>query len=463
MSRFLHSTSAEKYFDNCPAAFYLWQTGAERGREPENFIFGRAAHLVMELYVDHCVKNARRSDITAIGDFIDEAVRRTGLSLRYYDELSLVVRGFLRAYEIDVEHSLAREGGIAFDDELNVVEWSEAIDYDVMTKPVEAKGNIFWRSRLDHTLLYLEDHTLVVQDYKSDVFAPSKSAIAEPSSRFYQQARKYAWAAWRAMYPAEIVRVDFVFMRYVAYGKPLIRSLTFSKEECLETQELQLAKSRYIEATQDFIATPGDHCANCAFRDTSCPVINERVDEDPGAIMRRFLLDRVRQEERRARLKEFVAEYGYAGELGLLRAAFEQGEDNVPDMRRVWEELVDVGYEQPWAVMKLSATDAKRILDKDVYERILAKAFDKEIDVRFNLHQPKEVLVALAEARGIPTKKPGKTGMKDRTVAELAFDLANRVDGPDSSSDAAELFDTPPSIGDAPIQIDLNTIEEVNA
>jgi hypothetical protein len=461
MSRFLHSTSAEKYFDSCPAQFYLWQNGAPRGTEPQNYLFGRAAHVVMELYVDHCVNHERRSDITVIGQFIDQAVRSTALSLRYYDELALVVRGFLNVYEIDVEHSISREGGIAFDDELKVVEWPDAIDYDVMRTPVEAKGNVFWRCKLDHALLYLEDHTLVVQDYKSDIFAPSKSAIAEPSSRFYQQARKYAWAAWRGIYPAEIIRVDFVFMRYVAYGNPLVRSLTFTKDECLETQELQLAKSRYIEATQDFIATPGDHCANCSFRETACPIINERADADPASLMRRFLLDRVLQDERRARLKEHVAEYGYTGGLGPLRPTFEQGESEVPDMKRVWEELLDVGVENPWAVMKLSATDAKRILDKDIFERLLQRAYDKDIEVRFNVHQPKEVLLALAEARGIPTKKPGKTGMKDRTVAELAWDLANCPDEP-SAGDVADLFDGRPPLRDSPIEIDLATIQELS-
>jgi len=107
MSTFLHSHSANERFNVCPASFYLTQTGAPRGKEPTNFRFGRAAHLVMELYCNHCIENGRRSDISVIGQFIDEAVRVTGMSLALYDELTLMIRAFLNVYEIDVEHSIA--------------------------------------------------------------------------------------------------------------------------------------------------------------------------------------------------------------------------------------------------------------------------------------------------------------------------------------------------------------------
>ena len=430
MNRFLHSHSGNERFNVCPASFYLTQTGAARGKEQTNFRFGRAAHLVMELYCNHCISAGRRSDISVIGQFIDDAVRRTGMSLAFYDELTLVVRAFLKVYEIDVEHSIAREGGIAFDENLKLVEWSAAIEYERMTHPAVDKGLIFWRSKLDHVLVFPEDKTLVIQDYKSDIFAPSKTAIADPASRFYQQGREYAWAAWRALYPAEIVRVDFIFMRYVAYGKPLIRSLTFSRDDVTETQDLLVAKAQYIEATQDFIATPGDHCSSCVFRETACPIRTEIETSDPASIMRQFLLTRALNEERRERLKDHVAEYGYTAGLGPLRPVFEQLEERVADMTRLWEELQDVGFEHPWAVMKLSATDARNVLDKDVYERVMKSCYDPEIAVKFNVHQPKEALVALCEARGIETMKQGKTKLVNRTVAELAWELAQQPDEP---------------------------------
>src|SRR5205085_9623281 len=121
----------------------------------------------------HCIAHSRRTDVSAIGDFIDSAVRETGLSLARYDELTQVIRGFLGVYEIDVEHSLAREGGIAFDDQLNVMPWSEELDYDRMRVPMEkAAAGVMMRLRLDHALLFTEERRLVVQDYKSDIFVP---------------------------------------------------------------------------------------------------------------------------------------------------------------------------------------------------------------------------------------------------------------------------------------------------
>jgi len=446
MSRFLHSTSADKYYDECPAEFHLYQAGAPRGPVPLNYAFGITAHLVMEDYVNHCIANGRRSDITLVQDFIDAAVRRTGLALRFYDELTLVMREFLRVYEIDVEHSLAREGGIAMDDDLNVIDWSDDVEYDRMTHPATAKGRIFFRCKLDHALLYVEDRTLVVQDYKSDVFAPSKTGISEPSSRFFQQARKYAWAAWRALYPADVVRVEFIFMRHIHFGRPTVRTIDFTKDAILETQDLMVAKARFIEATEEFPATPGDHCARCAFRETACPVRDELELEDPAAIMRKFLLDRVVQEGRRERLKQLVAEHGFDGVLGPLRAAFTATESETPDMERIWRVLEEYDVERPWALMNLSKTNAKRILDKDLYELLIANAYKSDTEIRFNVHQPLEVLQALADDRGIPTQKPGAKGMKNRTIAELAWDLAQSANG------------SAPQGDDETIEVDLSTL-----
>lgn len=426
MTRDLHSSSAQKYFDVCPVQYDLYQDGSAKGPTPEHFAFGIAAHLVMQMYVDHCVAKSRRSDVTVIGDFIDAAVRKCGLPLSRYDELTEVIRGFLAVYQIDVEHSLEREGGIAFDENLNVLPWSEAYDYDRMIRPRDHAGaGVMFRARLDHALLFPEDNRLVVQDYKTDIWLPSQSQIDDPSSRFNQQARKYAWAAWRAFFNAEVVEVVFPFIRYCAFGKVATRKLVFYKDDILQIEEQELAKIRYIEATTEFAARPGDHCASCAFRDTSCPVMVEEIVDDPEVIARKFLYQRVQQELMRDRLKEYVGLYGWTGELAALRAQFEQGESEKPDMQKVWSILEDVGYERPWAVLTLSKTDAKGLLDKDVYERIMKEAYDPEITVRFNLHQRKDVLVQLAIERGIPTQTSGKRGTKDKTVAQLAWDLAN--------------------------------------
>lgn len=444
MSRFLHSHSADdEKFGHCRAAYLLYQQGAPKGQEPENFAFGRTGHLVMQYYVDHCVERRRRSDITVIPDMIDRAVRATGMHWKYYGELRAVTEAFLRCYEIDVEHSLTREGGIAFDDDFNVVPWSEAVEYDVMTKPGEQRGAIFWRCKLDHALLYPEDRTLVIQDYKFDVYAPSPSKLIDPSSRFYKQALKYAWAAWRAFYPADVVRVEFVFARHLYGGRPLVREISFTKDEILATQDLVAAEAHHIEETVDFPATPGDHCVSCAYRDTACPIRSERVTDEPASIMRQFLYQQVLQTQRRARLKDLVSEFGYDGELGPLRAAFEATEERIADMKRVWETLVSYGVENPWAIMKLSDTDAQHILDKDVYEELIAAAYDTSLRVKFNVHQRKDVLVALCEERGIPTTKVGATKVVQRTVVELAWDLAVHADQAATPIDGARAVDVP--------------------
>ena len=394
------------------------------------------------------MRNRRRPNDTGA------AVRTTGMPLSRYDELTAVIRGYLAVYEIDVEHSLEREGGLAFDDQLNQIPWSEAYEYEVMTRPMDvAAGGVMIRRKLDEVLLFPDEKRLLVRDFKSDLFAPSQSSIEDPSSRFNQQARSYAWSAWRALFPAEVVDVEFPFIRYTDFGRALTRRLTFTKDDILQIEEQEIAKIRFIEQTEEFPARPGAHCATCVYRHTSCPVPTESATEDPVAIARRYLFEKVLQDERRDAVKDAVALYGWSGELGALRASFEQAESEVPDMEKVWKELQDVGYDEPWRVMTLSKTRAKEFLDKDVYERILKLAYDPEITVRFNLHQKKEKLVELAMQRGIPTQTRGRTGLKDKTVAQLAYDLA--MIG--QAEQVSEFLSDPD-----PVEVDLSMIEEVH-
>lgn len=425
MSRFLHSSSAQKYFATCPQQFWLYQTGAEKGPSPEVFRFGITAHLVMQYYVDHCIAAKRRSDIAVIGEYIDRAVRKSGLSIDQYDELSLVIRDYLKVYEIDVEHSYTREGGLAFDDNLNAMEWSEGLSYEHMRRPMDhAAQGVMLRMQLDEVLIYPDQKRLVVRDFKTDRFAPSQTQIEDPASRFNQQARKYAMAARRAIYPADLVEVEFPFIRYTNYGKALTRKLAFSAEDLDIIEEQELAKVRFIEETTSFPARPSDHCTACSYRTTSCPVATEVVTDDPASIARKFVFQRVQQEEFRDRIKEYVAQFGWSGEIGALKAEFDQSESLQPDMELVWKELSDIGFDNPWRVLNFSKTDAKNVLDKDAYERIVATAYSQDIAVRFNLHQKKEKLQELARERGISLTTQGKTGPKDKTVAQLAWDLA---------------------------------------
>src|SRR5205085_10814189 len=111
------------------------------------------------------------------------------------------------------------------------------------------------------------------------------------------------------------VEVEFPFMRYTGYGRALTRKLTFAKDDILEIEERELAKVRFLEQTTDFPARPGDQCAVCVFRDTSCPVPVEALTDEPDSIARKFLYERVQQEIRRDRIKDFVALYGWSGEL----------------------------------------------------------------------------------------------------------------------------------------------------
>lgn len=419
MTRFLYSSSSLKDADTCLAKFRLNQTGAEKGGDATNLRFGQTFHRVMELYLNHCLGENRHSDVSILPDLVSQAFTESGLSLRFFDELLSIAKGFSAVYRVDLERSISREGGIAFDEHLNVLEWDGSLEYDAMDAPADSKGEAFFRAKLDHVLLDPETKTLEIHDYKTDIFIPSRSAIAEMSSRFYQQARLYAWAAHRAIYPAEVIEVVFLFSRYTAFGRPVTRKVVFHRADIDEIQQSMLARIKHIEGLDFFPPTPGNHCQICPFASTQCPAQDLIPAETPADRMRRFLFLEAERDQIRTELKDDVALYGYDGELGPLRAHFEQQEKRIPDMKRVWDAITDLGIEHPWALMSFSETSARKVLEKEDADLLVDAAYDGEVTLRFNVHQKKDALVALAEERGIDTEK--------KTVKQLAAELAASV------------------------------------
>jgi len=446
--RFIHSHSFHGAFDECKARFYLLQTGAPRSREANNFLFGRTFHKFAELYRNHCIARSRWSDVEIVGDLIDEAFRITGLSTASYEAISLLAKTFVANERIDIERSLQREAGIALDENLQLLPWSEDYEYDSpnFAHPFTAcaceGGNtcancripgdgrclycgetkeharhlLFLRMQLDEVLIDAGEHLLVIDDWKTDYFVPSQSDIDDPEKRWWKQGVQYAWGALHYLYPSAVaVEVNFKFVRW-----NVKRTIVFYRDEIEAFAETFVRRINFIEQATEFPATPGEHCRSCPFIGGACPIAAKtaKYGDDIEALAAKFVYVEAVQAERRDALKGHAGTDGIIMVGGLPVAIFEKTERHVLDVRKALEAMRAEGIEGPEYLLDISPSKLKDKLDADLFARVIAAATDHvEGEVVFNVHQTKPQLVCLAESLGIPDPQKMK-------VAQLALAIA---------------------------------------
>jgi hypothetical protein len=411
--RFLHSHSGHESFDVCPARFELLQTGAPRDAEAQNFLFGRTFHRFAELYRNHCIANQRWSDVEVVPTLIDQAFRETGLSTRHYEEMTLLCRFFVANERIDIERSLMREGGIALDENFNMIPWSDEFDYD--SPNFRAAGSrAAVRMKMDEILVDPTDKLLIIDDWKSDYYVPSPTEIQDPSGRWYKQAHLYAAFVARYLYP-DALSVDFRF-KFVRWNKT--RIVTMLRDELDEYARTFKRRVAFIEATTEFPAVPGDHCRTCPFLRNGCPIATQAQTFAKSAeqLAAEYVRGEALREQTRELLKEIANETGTIEIGGLPVLIFEKDDRKVLDVEKVLEALHHEGIERPELLLDVSPSKLKQVLDGDQFGRVMAVASsdDNSAGVIFNVYQTKPHLIALAERFGIP--EPHK--MK---VAQLAL------------------------------------------
>jgi hypothetical protein len=423
VSRFLHSHSMHQAFDRCRAQFLLLQQGAERSTDPTNLLFGKTFHLFAQKYRDHCIDAKRWSDVEIVGDLVDEAFRTTGLSTQHYEPMTILCRRFVTDEPIDIERSLMREGGIALDENLNLVPWSPSFEYDApdFREAIKERGVVI-RMQLDEVLIDASNRLLLIDDWKTDHHVPSISDIQNPALRWWKQAMQYAWGAMTYLYPdALAVECRFKFVRW-----GVTRTLLVTKEDVERYAEMFLRRYRFIEETTSFLALPGEHCRMCPFLGGACPIPNESAQyETPVENMAaQYVYGEAIREQRREALKVAADATGTVMVGGLPVLIFEQVERRVLDVQKTLAALENEGIENPELLLDVSVTKLKDSLDADQLERVLPNVIQSaEAEIVFNVHQNKAELVALAESLGIPEPKKLKVAQLAQAIARAAKPL----------------------------------------
>jgi hypothetical protein len=421
--KFLHSHSMHEAFDNCPARFRLLETGAPRANEAMNFAFGRTFHAFADRYKSHCIETHRWSDIEIIGELVDQAIRETGLSTRYYEEMHLLCEQFARNEPIDIERSLMREGGIALDENFRPIEWRPEFDYDDPDfKAAGSKAAV--RMRMDEILIDAPLRLLIVDDYKTDMHVPSPSDIADPASRWWKQANLYAWGALTNLYPdALTVEVRFKFVRW-----NIVRKLTIPREEVEAFGSMFIRRVQFIEAATEFPAIPSEQCVTCPFLGGACPIPNETAEyqTDEQTFAAQFVYSEATREAHRELLKAMVEENGGPITIGGLPVGvFEKNERRILDVEKTIEALRAEGIEGAEYLLDVSPSKLKDKLDADQFERVMKAASEEgETGVKFNVHQTKPELVALAERLGISVDKKMKVSALAQAIAKATAQRA---------------------------------------
>lgn len=420
--RFLHSHSMHQAFDRCRAQFNLLQDGAPRSSDASNLFFGRAFHLFAKLYRDHCIVNKRWSDVEIVGNIVDQVFRETGLSMRFYELLSILCRHFVSNENIDIERSLMREGGIALDDDLQPIPWGDDLEYD--SPNFRAAGSrAALRMQLDEVLIDSVNRMLIIDDWKTDYYVPSPSEIGDPESRWWKQAMEYAWGAVRYLYP-QAIAVEFRF-KFVRWN--VTRTLVITRDEIDTFGELFVRRIRFIETANDFSATPGQHCRMCPFLTGGCPIPSETAYfatpiEEVAAT---YIWSEAYREEKRDELKAYAGKEGTIMVGGLPVAIFEKTEKRFLDVQRVLDAMAAEGIENPALLLDVSPSKLEKVLDADQFDRVIAAATaSSETEVVFNLHQNKPELVALAESLGIPEPKKLKVAALAQAIVKATSQKA---------------------------------------
>jgi len=421
--RFLHSHSLHEAFDNCPARFELLERRAPRENEATNFAFGRTFHAFADRYKSHCIETHRWSDIEIIGELVDQAIRETGLAMRFYEEMHLLCRRFAENEPIDIERSLMREGGIALDDELRLIPWDESFDYDSPNfKAAGSRAAV--RMRMDEVLIDAPLQLLLVDDYKTDMHVPSVSDVADPSSRWWKQGMLYAWGAATYLYPDAIsVEVRFKFVRW-----NIVRRLTIAREDIEAFGSLFIRRVRFIEDCKEFPAVPSDQCRTCPFLEGACPIPAEtaRYAEEAQTLAAEFVYDEAIRELRKDELQAVIEERGGPVMIGGLPVGvFEKNERRILDVQKTIEALRAEGIEGAEYLLDISPSKLKDKLDADQFERVMkAASSEGETGVRFNVHQSKAELVALADRLGIPNPQKMKVAALAQAIAKATAQRA---------------------------------------
>jgi hypothetical protein len=450
--RFVHSHSGHQRFDKCKASFDLLQRGAPRVNEAANFKFGRTFHKFAQLYRDHCIAERRWSDVEIVTDLVNQAFRATGLSTTHYEEMLILCRRFVENEPIDIERSLIREGGIALDENLNLLPWIANYEYDShnYAHPYEECDDtdgecghfsfgdayklctrcmlpldhpvhrVYIRMQLDEVLIDAPVLTLIVDDFKTDYFVPSQSEIENPESRWWKQAMEYAWGGVVYLYPSAVA-VQFRF-KFVRWG--VTRVITITREDIDRYAEMFLARVRFIEATTEFPATPGEHCRMCPFLGGACPIEKEtaKYQRDIERVAARFVYDEAARETVRETLKAHADADGAIVIGGLRVGIFDKAEPRrLLDVQKTLDALRAEAIENPELLLDVSPSKLADVLDADQLERVLAAATSATEDVVvFNLHQNKDELLEIAATLGIPDAKKMKKAALAQAIAKAS-------------------------------------------
>jgi hypothetical protein len=249
-------TQSDWKTSGCPESYVAIRIEGQTGGESVPSERGRDVHNVMAKYITHCTANR----VTMDWEEFNRLSSSSGPMVA-----GPILDGLRDRYEVDWEHSFAAELVMALDEDFNPTLASPKGHHRYTAALTAIPGASYtdkpvaYITTLDHLLLREEFTRAKIEDFKS-----TQKVFDADDEIEGVQAILYAFVAFKHIPTLEVIKFEFVFVRYAGCVRPIV-----FKRSDMPAMQTAIARARQrqriIHANPD--EAPALPCKQCAY----CP------------------------------------------------------------------------------------------------------------------------------------------------------------------------------------------------
>lgn len=328
-------------YEACPAMYKFKRIDKIPATTGPAAVKGSIVHSTIAKYIDHLQRQNLQSDITVIGDFLDQELNEKGSGLTDDDraEIREIIDRFAGSYIFDPDRILAVETKFAH----GLPDGTTFVGFIDMLEAAEDDPDV-----------------VVINDWKTDMVIRSQADVNRDL-----QLQTYAWAASLIFEDATEFRCR---LRFVRYG--FDRQVTYHRDDIPAIEERLLERIQQIKADNRYNPKPGAACAWCpyvnicpALQSCTGPVVCATPEQAQKLAGELAILER-QVKDRKEALKAWTAVNGPVKAGGLLWGHFTRSGWEVTDIREYTSRLLALERD-PYETLRVDARALSKILSDE--------------------------------------------------------------------------------------------------